>query len=136
MCKAISKKSGKQCKLAPKKEYCHIHKEKPIQSQRISLIQSDQLVDKLQITIIERELAIQLTEDYLQEVKAQLKQAQTQIKLMKDDYKSYQVIKQYEREREQLLQKKVDLNRYDNYQFHELRKYRNYLVHEKVLTHS
>lgn len=137
MCNAFTKRN-KRCSLAPKKQYCHIHTkshhDKPshqlidmLQSQRTSLLQS------FQITIIERELALELTEKHLEEVKSKLKQAQMQIKLMKVDYNAYQIVKQYERSRAELVKQKVDLSQYNNNQYHELRKRRNYLVHEKVL---
>jgi len=51
------------------------------------------------------------------------------IEAMKEDYNNYQIIKQYEKEKNELINKGIDIYNYYNDDFHEKRYQRNVLAH-------
>ena len=53
--------------------------------------------------------------------------------LMMEDYNSFQIIKEFEKHKHELLEKNIDLYNYDDSDFHEERINRNYIVHQKIL---
>ena len=56
-----------------------------------------------------------------------------QIEKMETDYNNYQVIKEFERLKNQLEKQNIDIYNYDNSYYHQLRVKRNYIVHEAIL---
>src|SRR5208283_4026474 len=150
MCNFIIKKQheeNRKCKLQPNKNFCFIHKYKePL----IISVDTSQLEDKTKAI---NSVKIQLTHLYnvlekrnntikelikdrkLSEIKynENLNLLQKQNNNMKEDYNNFQVIKEYERIKHNLLKKNIDILNFKNAEFHRLRLDRNFIVHEKVL---
>ncbi len=61
------------------------------------------------------------------------KEKEQTINKMKDDYNNFQLIKKYEKEKDNLIKKNIDLYSYNDNNFQKLRKDRNYIVHQLPL---
>lgn len=65
--------------------------------------------------------------------KRRVKEKEQIIQDMKDDYNNFQLIKKYEKEKDNLIKKNIDLYSYNDNNFQKLRKDRNYIVHQLPL---
>jgi len=71
--------------------------------------------------------------DEISKLKFTLKQQTNKINNMTEDFNNFQVIKKYEKTKQELLKKNIDILSFKNPQFHKLRLDRNYIVHQKTL---
>jgi hypothetical protein len=69
----------------------------------------------------------------LREKEHEISKLKYKINNMTEDYNNFQIIKQYEKTKQELLKKNIDILSFKNSQFHKLRLDRNYIVHEKTL---
>ena len=133
MCKHILKNELK-CKIKSKGDYCHIHKKyqidefkqneiknlnKVINNKRLQYEKILQLKqDDINQLLIENEIK----ERYISELKNKIKQLEI-------DAKNYQIIKQFEKEKQELINKGIDIYNYQNDEWHQKRYLRNNLAH-------
>lgn len=147
----------RKCKLAPKKSLCHIHITRQNESRQNDLIKiidleikNEQLEKKiskmskfqdnvkieltnLYKTIEKKNIGLREKENEISKLKLTLEQQSKKINNMTEDYNNFQIIKQYEKTKQELLKKNIDILSFKNSEFHKLRLDRNYIVHEKTL---
>lgn len=147
MCNFI-RKNGKQCKLSKNKEICHVHsrmttgrESRRLQDLSVGVPKSPQgssipyqSAGSMQIESSDTKLAAEILEEQVVQLKIDLKKAKNMIYHMKPDYERYQKVKHYEQQKNNLLKNKIDIYKYNNDCFHDLRRERNYIVHELILT--
>lgn len=143
---------NRQCLLAKNKEICHIHKN--MKPKTVKVFQNEYL-DALKIIDLENKNSklekrvnkllifqdnqkVELTNLYktiekknkaLREKEEHILKLQNTINTMKDDYDSYQYIIKYERNKQELINKGVNIYNYYNDEFHKNRQIRNVLAH-------
>ena len=122
MCEQILK-SGLQCKIKSKTKLCHIHIKKA-------------LFNKKQNEIINLNKSLEKKSEIIKELykeistyKIKLFSLQEDNNIMKKDYENYQIIKEYENQKNKLILKGIDIYNYDDKEFHNKRYLRNYLAH-------
>lgn len=133
MCKHI-KSNKEKCKIKSKGDYCHIHKKyqidefkqneiknlnKVINNKRI---QYEKILQLKQDDINQLLIESEIKERYINELKNKIKQLEI-------DAKNYQIIKQFEKEKQELINKGIDIYNYQNDEFHQRRFLRNALSH-------
>jgi hypothetical protein len=116
-------KSGRLCLIKHKKnDFCHIHFNIQANNEvknQTKLIKSNQYL-KQEIKNLNNTInkITKLANSRLEACEA-----------MKEDYNNYQIIKQYEKEKNELINKGIDIYNYYNNDFHEKRYQRNVLAH-------
>lgn len=150
---------NKTCKISPNKELCHIHiKKQPKFLHEYQKIDNSLEIEKLksmnsklndkvkhknkQINDLEdivnknkkkvREIVDQY-ENRVNNLKKQISALEDLNKSMYEDYNDFQVVKAYEKLKLKLINNKVDLSKFHDKDFHDLRFKRNLIVHEKTL---
>lgn len=132
MCNQILK-SGLQCKIKSKTKLCHIH----MKASAISdyAVQKD-LLTKKQNEIINLNKSLEKKSDIIKELykeisiyKIKLFSLQEDNNNMKEDYNNYQIIKEYEKQKNDLILKGINIYNYNNTDFHNKRHLRNHLAH-------
>jgi hypothetical protein len=68
-------------------------------------------------------------EEHILKFQNELETAKNTINKMKDDYNSYQYIIKYERQKQELIKKGINIYNYYNDEFHKNRQIRNVLAH-------
>lgn len=115
MCNQILK-SGLQCKIKSKTKLCHIHMKKDLLTKKQN-----------EITNLNKSL-----EKKSEIIKTLLKEISNQRLInnnMKEDYNNYQIIKEYEKQKNDLIMKGINIYNYNDQDFHNKRQLRNYLAH-------
>ena len=147
---------NRQCLLAKNKEICHIHKNmkpKVFQNEyldalkiidlenknsklkkrvnKLLIFQDNQKVEltNLYKTIEKKNKALREKEEHILKLQNNLEISKNTINTMKDDYDSYQYIIKYERNKQELINKGVNIYNYYNDEFHKNRQIRNVLAH-------
>jgi len=122
MCNYVLK-SGRLCLIKHKKnDFCHIHfniqANDEIKNQN-KLIKSNQYL-KQEIKNLNNTLRVSS-----ETINSQVKK----IDSMQKDYDNYQIIKQYEKKKNELINKGIDIYNYYDDEFHNKRYQRNQLAH-------
>lgn len=140
---------NRQCLLAKNKEMCHIHKNMKPKVFKNEYLDALKIIDlenknsKLEkkvnkLLIFQENQKVELTNLYktiekknkaLREKEEHILKLQNTINTMKDDYDSYQYIIKYERNKQELINKGVNIYNYYNDEFHKNRQIRNVLAH-------
>lgn len=154
MCKYI-KSNKEKCKIKSKGDYCHIHKKyqidefkqneiknlnkvinnKRIQYEKILQLKQD-YINQLLIESEIKESYIKSQRFEIEDLKSQLETARwanhelnNQNQELKDDATKYQIIKEYEKYKNDLILKGVNIYNYNNNEFQNRRHYRNRIAH-------
>lgn len=140
---------NRQCLLAKNKEMCHIHKNMKPKVFKNEYLDALKIIDlenknsKLKkrvnkLLTFQENQKVELTNLYktiekknkaLREKEEHILKLQNTINTMKDDYDSYQYIIKYERNKQELINKGVNIYNYYNDEFHKNRQIRNVLAH-------
>lgn len=132
---------NRKCLIAKDKPLCHIHKNKKpksfpnfilemkifdIEDNNIKLVKK---IDKLNTFIQNQKIEITNLNNRLNIKNKQIKELTDLVNHMKVDYNNYQLIKQYELKKKNLIKNGIDIYNYNNTEFHNFRKHRNQLAH-------
>lgn len=147
---------NRQCLLAKTKDVCHIHKNmkpKVFKNEFLDALKTIDLENKnsklekkmIKMTRFQDNQKVELTnlyktiekknkilkdkEEHILKLQNELESAKNTINTMKDDYDSYQYIIKYERNKQELINKGINIYNYYNDEFHKNRQIRNVLAH-------
>jgi hypothetical protein len=133
MCKYI-KSNKEKCKIKSKGEYCHIHKKHQIDEFKQNEIKN--LNKVINNKRLQYEKILQLKQDDINELlienemkERKIQELKNRIKQLEQDAKNYKIIKQFEKEKQELINKGIDIYNYQNDEFHQKRYLRNQLSH-------
>jgi chromosome segregation ATPase len=98
---------------------------------KMTRFQDNQKVEltNLYKTIEKKNKVLKDKEEHILKLQNELESAKNTINTMKDDYNSYQYIIKYERNKQELINKGVNIYNYYNDEFHKNRQIRNVLAH-------
>jgi hypothetical protein len=98
---------------------------------KMTRFQDNQKVEltNLYKTIEKKNKVLKDKEEHILKLQNELESAKNTINTMKDDYNSYQYIIKYERNKQELINKGVNIYKYYNNEFHKNRQIRNVLAH-------
>lgn len=140
MCKHI-RNNGLKCKIKSKSDYCHIHKKYQIDEFKQNEIKNlnkviekkhlkyKKLLEIKQDMINELLIESEIKERYIQEYGRVNLELKNKIQQLEIDAKNYQIIRQFEKEKQELINKGIDIYNYKNDEWHQKRYYRNLIAH-------
>ena len=139
MCNKVLK-TGLICKIKSKSNFCHIHKKYEIdeyKKQEIINLNSTinkkcQIISNLK-NIQKENLSFKLKNNNLNiennELNIENEKLKNELLKYKDDYNKYQIIKEFEIRKNNLIKKGIDIYNYKDKDFHNLRYKRNEVAH-------
>ena len=108
-----------------------------IKKKNIQINQLEAIIKNLKEEIKQKNIIVNSSKESNEKVKNELLSEITALKnlnkSMYEDYNDYQIVKNYERLKNKLINDNVDLKKYHDNEFHELRFKRNFIVHEKTV---
>lgn len=148
-----------KCKISPNKPFCHLHvNKKPKylhEYEKVDKILELDIIkaknEKLNDKIDKKNKQINTLEEKIKTLNAIIKQKNIKIdessasykaeinelkkinKSMEEDYKNFQIIREYENIKHNLIKQNIDIYNFNDDEFHKLRLDRNIIVHEKTL---
>jgi vacuolar-type H+-ATPase subunit I/STV1 len=144
MCKYI-KSNKEKCKIKSKGEYCHFHKKYEIDQFKQNEIKN--LNKVINNKRLQYEKLLEIKQDMINELSASLseltvrgvienemkdreiQELKNRIKQLEQDAKNYKIIKQFEKEKQELINKGIDIYNYQNDEWHQRRQQRNLVAH-------
>jgi hypothetical protein len=128
MCKHI-KSNKEKCKIKSKGDYCHIHKKYQIDEFKQNEIKNlNKVIEKKRI---QYEKILELKQDDINELLIENEELKNIIKQLEQDAKNYKIIKEFEKEKQELINKGIDIYNYQNNEWHQKRFLRNLTAHPK-----
>lgn len=108
-----------------------------IKKKNIQINQLETIIKNLKEEIKQKNITVNSVKESNEKIKnnllSEINALKNLNKSMYEDYNDYQIVKNYERLKNKLINNNVDLKKYHDNDFHELRFKRNFIVHEKTV---